>query len=157
MISPDIEEKEIVLFLLLIYARMYRNCYSFFKTYKDDLNNGFKDIGKGAKFEEVGYETVTESLIKLYNIGKSNEKKTTFSLLKWPAHYSINVGSMKTINPNLYFYCASLLLLPKIKNKEKFLHCLIDIANACSNKRISMSEGVSIPKKIVDSNYPHKN
>lgn len=152
-ISSDIQEKEIVLFLLLIYARMYRNCFSYFKLYKDGLNNIFKGVSKEQKFEDFDYVFKIEKLINIYNVGESNETVTTISLLKWPKHYSINVGYMKTTNPNLYFYCASLLLLPKINDKNKFLHCLIDLAKACDNNDISMTDGINLPSEIVNMYY----
>jgi hypothetical protein len=155
-ISTSVDEKEIVLFLLMVYARMYRNCCMFFKDYKNDLNDGFKDIDKNTQFEQIQFEQTTEMLIKLYNISESKEKITKINLRKWTNHYSIHVGKLSTINPNMYFYCASLLLLDKIQNKETFLYCLIDIANSLSNRTISVAEGLSIPLNIVNKYYPTK-
>lgn len=152
-ISPTIEEKEIVLFLLLIYTRIYRNCCSYFKTYKNDLNNSFKDIPKGSSLQSINYEFVTSSLIDLYNMTDSKDKPTNFNLQKGKSGYSIFVGNMSTVNPNLYFHCSSLLFLDKIKNKERYLDCLIDLATELNNKSISMNQGVEIPRNIIAKNF----
>lgn len=152
-ISPTIEEKEIVLFLLLVYARIYRNCCSFFKIYKNDLNNSFKDIPKESTLESINYESVTSSLIDLYNMTDSRNKATQFNLQKGKFGYSIFVGNMSTVNPNLYFHCSSLLFLDKIKNKERYLTCLIDLATELNNKSISMNQGIKIPENIIAKNF----
>ena len=152
-ISPTIEEKEIVLFLLLMYARIYRNCCSFFKTYRNDLNNSFKDIPKGSTPESIGYESITSSLIDLYNMADSKDKPTKFNLRKGKFGYSIYVGDMSTVNPNLYFHCSSLLFLNRIGNQKRYLDCLIDLANEIDNKNITMMQGVEIPRKIMEKNF----
>jgi hypothetical protein len=152
-ISTSIKEKEIVLFLLMIYARMYRNCCTFFKEYKNDLNDGFKDIEKNTSFEDIKFEHTTKLLIQLYNISSSKNKTTNINLRKWSTHYSIYVGRLSTINPNMYFYCAGLLMLDKINNKDVFLNCLIDMANTLNNRKISLKESLTIPSNIVDRNY----
>lgn len=152
-ISPAIEEKEIVLFLLLIYARIYRNCCSYFKTYKNDLNNSFKDLPKNSTLESIGYKSITSSLIDLYNMNNANDKPTQFNLRKGKFGYTIYVGNMSTVNPNLYFHCSSLLLLDKIGNQERYLDCLIDLANELDNKNITMMQGVEIPRKIIEKSF----
>lgn len=152
-ISPTIEEREIVLFLLLMYARLYRNCCSFFKTYKNDLNNSFKDLPKGSTPDSIGYTSITSTLIDVYNISGAKHMPTKFNLRKGKFAYTIFVGNMSTVNPNLYFHCASLLFLDSIENQERYLDCLIDLANELDNKNISMMQGVEIPSKIVEKNF----
>lgn len=152
-LASNVGDIEIVWFLLLVYARMYRNCSSHFKIYKDDLNNSFKDIQKNSSFESMDYELITSQLIEVYNIGESLDKNTQMTLRKGKAGYSIFVGNMATKNPNLYFHCASLLLLPKIKDKIKYLNCLIDFSNKLNNKPISIMDAVELPKRIIANNY----
>ena len=152
-IAPHVGDIEIVWFLLLIYTRMYKNCSSFFKTYKDDLNNSFKDIPKNSSFESMEYELVTSQLIEIYNIGESLNKNTKMTLQKGKTGYSIFVGDMATKNPNLYFHCANLLLLPKIKDQIKYLNCLIELANKLNNKSISVMDGIELPKRILANHY----
>lgn len=83
----------------------------------------------------------------------SRHKPTKFNLRKGKIGYSIFVGGMSTVNPNLYFHCASLLFLNKIKNQKRYMDCLIDLANDLNNKNITMKQGVEIPTKIVEKNF----
>ncbi|MBK9258009.1 MAG: hypothetical protein IPM42_21365 [Saprospiraceae bacterium] len=153
-IEQNVGDIEIVWFLLLIYARLYKNCCSFYKSYKDDLNNIFQNIPKNSPFESLNYEINTTKLIEINNISNYfNKKNAKINLRKGKNGYFISVGHYVTKNPTLYFHCASLLLLPKIKDKSKYINCLTDLANLLNNKPISIMEAVEFPERIISNNY----
>jgi len=160
-LSSEIKENEIVLFLLLIYARIYKNCYMQQNSYKDDLNNLLfameKDILSGSHVLKGYAEFILyiTTLIKINGINKKQDIPTKINLNKIKSNYILYFGyiSDTTIDPFLHLYSAILLFQNKINDKIKFIYCFIDLANRIHSRNITIMEAVNIPYYVMNNHY----